>query len=399
MHPLFSDPGSSDVAQLLAGLSEQKVEYDPGLSAVFVYGYDEVRALLTSPSLQNARLRDPLAGATEEQRALHGPIRAFFGRWPVFSDGDHHTRLRRLLMPPLRAAAVEEVLAALRLHCGELLHELATRPGIDFVTDFAVPHVHHALGLMLGVTTAELGELVEPAGRLMDYLATPKVSENAEVGHAARSSLGTFTEAVRRTLLRTPRSPLTRALAEVDGELGLDAAVAAAAQIITGTIDPTTTALTDAVLHWAALDPAESSTVEADRFTAESLRLSCPFIFAPRSATEKMQIGYVTAEWDTKVMLVLAAANLDATRYDGPAALRIDGRDTPSLTFGLGEHYCLGAPLARGMIAALVETLRAGEVRLEVDAGTLRRRGAVHGTARALSARITTGTSAREAGR
>ncbi|WP_328609552.1 cytochrome P450 [Amycolatopsis sp. NBC_00345] len=387
------------MAQLLGEMAERKVEYDPGLSAVFVYGYDEVRALLTSPSLQNARLRDPLAGATEEQRALHGPVRAFFGRWPVFSDGDYHTRLRRLLMPPLRAAAVEDVLAELRVRCGELLRELATRPGVDFVTDFAIPYVHHALELLLGVTTAELAALVEPADRLMDYLATPKVSENAEVGHAARRSLTTFTEAVRRSLLGKPRSPLARALTEVDGELGLDAAVASAAQIITGTIDPTTTALSDAVLHWAALDAPESSTVDADRFTAESLRLSCPFIFAPRSATEAMRIGDVTAEWDTKVMLVLAAANMDATRYGEPGALRAGGRDTPSLTFGLGEHYCLGAPLARGMIAALVETLRDGEVHLEVDAGTLRRRGAVHGTARALAARITTRTPVREASR
>ncbi len=60
-----------------------------------------------------------------------------------------------------------------------------------------------------------------------------------------------------------------------------------------------------------------------------------------------------------RVFLINLAANRDPEVYDSPDVLDVGRRPTNHLGFGVGIHYCLGAPLARleGQlaIASLVE--------------------------------------------
>jgi cytochrome P450 len=48
-----------------------------------------------------------------------------------------------------------------------------------------------------------------------------------------------------------------------------------------------------------------------------------------------------------QVRVCLAAANRDPKQFCRPARLDLDRGDSRHLAFGLGSHYCLGAPLAR----------------------------------------------------
>lgn len=48
----------------------------------------------------------------------------------------------------------------------------------------------------------------------------------------------------------------------------------------------------------------------------------------------------------TEVALLYAAGNRDAQRFAHADQLDVQRADNPHLTFGLGTHYCLGAPLA-----------------------------------------------------
>ena len=48
-----------------------------------------------------------------------------------------------------------------------------------------------------------------------------------------------------------------------------------------------------------------------------------------------------------EVGLLYVSANRDPQRFINPNALDLQRTDNPHLTFGLGTHYCLGAPLAR----------------------------------------------------
>jgi len=45
--------------------------------------------------------------------------------------------------------------------------------------------------------------------------------------------------------------------------------------------------------------------------------------------------------------LLYISGNRDERRFERADTLDLSRKDNPHLTFGLGTHYCLGAPLAR----------------------------------------------------
>jgi 6-deoxyerythronolide B hydroxylase len=66
-----------------------------------------------------------------------------------------------------------------------------------------------------------------------------------------------------------------------------------------------------------------------------------------RYATEDIEVDGVTVPKGSLVILCLASANRDSTKFEDPDRLDILRRQNPHLAFGNGIHYCLGARLAR----------------------------------------------------
>jgi len=52
-----------------------------------------------------------------------------------------------------------------------------------------------------------------------------------------------------------------------------------------------------------------------------------------------------------------ASANRDEEVFDAPFEFRIDRKPNPRLGFGIGQHFCLGANLARRSQRALLREL------------------------------------------
>jgi cytochrome P450 PksS len=86
----------------------------------------------------------------------------------------------------------------------------------------------------------------------------------------------------------------------------------------------------------------------------EFLRYSSPVdIATERYAREDVTVAGVTIPQGAMVLPVLASANRDERQFPNPDALDIAREPNKHLAFGLGTHFCLGAPLARleGQIA------------------------------------------------
>ncbi len=86
----------------------------------------------------------------------------------------------------------------------------------------------------------------------------------------------------------------------------------------------------------------------------ELLRYDGPLETATeRYAREDVTIAGVTIPRGEMVFAVLASANRDERQFERPDELNLTREPNRHLAFGLGVHYCLGAPLARleGQIA------------------------------------------------
>lgn len=118
--------------------------------------------------------------------------------------------------------------------------------------------------------------------------------------------------------------------------------------------------------------PAELDRMRADpallRPAIEELaRFVSPVELATeRYAREDLEIAGVAIRRGEMVLGVIGSANRDETHFAAPDTLDLARDPNPHLAFGLGAHYCLGAPLARLEASIAIPMLldRAPDLRL-----------------------------------
>src|SRR5260370_225865 len=79
----------------------------------------------------------------------------------------------------------------------------------------------------------------------------------------------------------------------------------------------------------------------------ELLRYDSPVQMTSRRAREDMRIGDKLISEGQVVIMCLGAANHDPEQFSEPDRLRLNQPENRHLSFGLGIHFFLGAPLAR----------------------------------------------------
>jgi cytochrome P450 family 142 subfamily A polypeptide 1 len=90
----------------------------------------------------------------------------------------------------------------------------------------------------------------------------------------------------------------------------------------------------------------------------EMLRLVSPVLSFARTATRNTELQGVSIEKGQRVLMIYGSANRDASVFENPDTFDID-RNAQHLAFGMGNHFCMGANLARMELrVALQELLR-----------------------------------------
>jgi cholest-4-en-3-one 26-monooxygenase len=100
----------------------------------------------------------------------------------------------------------------------------------------------------------------------------------------------------------------------------------------------------------------------------EILRWEPPIHHFRRTATADTQIGDQSIAAGDKVLMWYAGANRDPSVFDDPHVFRVDRSPNPQLSFGIGEHFCLGANLARLSLRVLFTELLTTIENIELDA-------------------------------
>ncbi len=103
-----------------------------------------------------------------------------------------------------------------------------------------------------------------------------------------------------------------------------------------------------------------------DSAVEEILRWTSPVIQFTRTATEDYTLRGVKISKGESVCLFYPSANRDEEVFDEPFSFRIDRNPNRHLAFGIGEHFCLGANLARLELRVLLKELLRSWKHLEV---------------------------------
>ena len=104
----------------------------------------------------------------------------------------------------------------------------------------------------------------------------------------------------------------------------------------------------------------------------EILRWVSPISHFTRTATEDCEVRGMKIAAGEQVALYFASANRDEEVFEDPFVFRVDRRPNPHLAFGFGEHFCMGAHVARVELETIFRHLLARLESFEV-AGTVER--------------------------
>ena len=186
---------------------------------------------------------------------------------------------------------------------------------------------------------------------------------------------------------RTPREDLISGLAhaELDGERLADDEIFSFLRLLLPAGVETTFRSTGNLLYLLLAQPGQLQSVRSDRSLIpqaieEALRLETPLLNITRLATRDTEIDGVAVPAGSTIMLMLAAANREETRYEEPDRFDIARADPkPHISFGHGPHVCLGMHLARVEMRVALNLLfdRLPELRLDPEADDPHIRGQV----------------------
>jgi cholest-4-en-3-one 26-monooxygenase len=119
----------------------------------------------------------------------------------------------------------------------------------------------------------------------------------------------------------------------------------------------------------------------------EMLRWSSPISHFTRTATEDYGLRGMTIGAGEQVALYYASANRDEEVFDDPFAFRVDRHPNPHLAFGFGEHFCMGAHVARVELETIFRHLLARLDSFEVSGAVERLTSIVNGSIKHLPLR------------
>ena len=89
----------------------------------------------------------------------------------------------------------------------------------------------------------------------------------------------------------------------------------------------------------------------------EILRWTSPIIHFARTATQDVEIHGKRIRKGDQLALFYPSANRDEDIFDDPFTFRVDRDPNRHLAFGIGEHFCAGAHVARLELEVAFKTL------------------------------------------
>lgn len=357
---LLSPDAVADPYPMLAAMREHDpVHWSERFRSWFVTRFDDVDAALRDARFSSDRI------TPYRQAKLEGPdtdpgLRAAFGvleEWMVFKDPPDHTRLRRLLSRSFTPRAVGRIRPRIEELVDELLDTALGRGGdrIDVIGELAYPLTASVIAEMLGVPRSDQQHFKEWSDQITGLV----FGGMADSGRHDRGSRGMaeLTGYLTDLVAQRGREPADDLLSGLIAARDEHDALTHDEVIATGVLllfagHETTTNLIGCGVRAMLRHPDQAALFAADpdltgSAVEEMLRFDGPAKTVARVMAEDVELRGRLLRRGQRVFLSPSSANRDPEVFADPDRFDITRQQGRQLGFGIGMHYCLGAPLAR----------------------------------------------------
>lgn len=298
-------------------------------------------------------------------KSKFGPGLAYHGGGVLVSvDPPKHTTDRLAITKVFKPSAIEEMRNDMTVLVNDVVGRFAAEPSRsgDLIAGVAMPIPLTVMCWLLGTPTKD----IEKFRQWVLPMAEAVSAVDGRMGDITARAYKEFGEyfwphiQTRAALVEVggdaPDDLLTRLLTvERDGQRLSQQDVMGFCQFLMVAGSATTTLLIGNVMGRIIDDPTLMARLIAqpeliENAVEESLRIDSPVHGLFRTNDEPVCMQGVDIPENSKVLALFGSANLDPNAWENPDEFSID-RDMVQLrkhfAFGVGIHYCLGAPLAR----------------------------------------------------
>ncbi|MEV0222091.1 cytochrome P450 [Streptomyces sp. NPDC050704] len=291
-------------------------------------------------------------------------------------DPPDHSRMRKLVVRAFSANRIDSLRPRIQELAAELLDRMEERGEAELIEDYAFPLPIGVICELLGVPREDISYY----GALVTKLVG---AARPGDGLSAIAELKDFIAQKMADKRKAPADDVFSAMVQAadEGVLSEPELPAMGLQLLTAGHETSIYMISGGMFRLLQ-HPDQLAAVQADPDLAraavdELLRFDpppVPGVF--RHATEDVTVDGTVIPKGSLVILCLASANRDTTKFECPERLDVTRAENPHMAFGGGVHYCLGARLARleGEVAIGSLIRRFPKLRLAVPAEQIQHR-------------------------
>lgn len=336
-----------------------------------VFGYEHIAAILKDNASWSSDSRARPLPTPEQIAAMPEAARAAFEDFApsmLMADAPLHTRLRSLVSQAFTPRMIDHLAPRIRAVANELLDPVIPTGTMDLVDTLSYPLPVIMISEILGIPPEDREMFKAWSDEIVSDLGVgiEGPNEEANVRPETIDAMREYFERMADIRRKDPKDDLLSRLleAETDGQkLSFDELLQMLILLLVAGNETTTNLISNAVIEFMAHPDQLQRVLDTPELlpTAieEVLRHHSPVQATVRRATRPVHLGDKTIEQDQVAVVWLAAANRDPEVFPDPGVFDVGRTPNRHLAFGMGIHFCLGAPLARLEARIALETLLA----------------------------------------
>ncbi|MFC0571944.1 cytochrome P450 [Paraburkholderia solisilvae] len=283
----------------------------------------------------------------------------------ILMNPPEHTRLRSLMMQAFNARQIEAIRDTARETADRLIDAFISEGTVDLLSGYALRLPVEIICRMLNVPLADAALMAGASVQVVRLLdVAPLPLDQLNVVSAQYDVLDRYFTDLVNARRAQPGDDLVSALinAEENGEkLSTEEIVANVILLFVAGHETTANMLCNALIalhrHPEQLARLKRDPTRIPKAVLECLRYDSSVQMAPRVVMADIEIAGTTVPHGTVLLLMLGAANRDASKFRSPERLDIGRDDARPISFAAGIHHCLGYRLALLELEIGLETL------------------------------------------
>ncbi len=263
------------------------------------------------------------------------------------SEDQAHFRLRSAVSRAFARGHVERMRPRIEQLVDSMLDALDGT--VDILAAYAEPLPVYVICELLGVPRDDHARLRSWSQAIV-HMYEHDVGEHTR--DAAVAASVAFADYVRELLVERRARPGSDLVSDLlDTELSDDELVASVVLLLNAgheaSVNVFGNGLHALLSHDDQLARVTSGEVPMSVALEELIRFDAPLQLFERTATADVEVSGATVEEGQVVACLMGSANRDETVFEDAASLDVGREPNPHVGFGMGLHFCLGAPLAR----------------------------------------------------